>query len=272
MAGTLLIGGERAPGGLPGLQNRWGVARSPAGSIPVRLRQNQRCVPRSEGIYPSAPVVEARRGHIQSGSRELDRKGVLSASINTLDDFERAFSWARKGRGLQEGDHAPVGSARFSRHRLVSSSLSSVVKLGCTTFVDLGLEHSPSQARTGGPRPRSHGRQRVGTLPYETHASQPDLLRIKQQAQCRRYPPCLSSHSVTWASIADSFTGFMSTFPGRRLMQAREFAPPSPVADRRSPRPSHQCPGTPLRRVGWRHRHSKPKPRLTGRLFPPSPR
>jgi hypothetical protein len=26
------------PGGLLGLQNRWGVDRSPAGSIPVRLR------------------------------------------------------------------------------------------------------------------------------------------------------------------------------------------------------------------------------------------
>ena len=39
---TLLSGGDRAPGGLPGLQNRWGVERSPAGSIPVRLRQSPR--------------------------------------------------------------------------------------------------------------------------------------------------------------------------------------------------------------------------------------
>jgi hypothetical protein len=35
---TLAGGGERAPGGLPGLQNRWGAATPPAGSIPVRLR------------------------------------------------------------------------------------------------------------------------------------------------------------------------------------------------------------------------------------------
>ena len=31
-------GGERAPGGLPGLQNQWGCESAPAGSIPVRLR------------------------------------------------------------------------------------------------------------------------------------------------------------------------------------------------------------------------------------------
>ena len=31
-------GGERAPGGLPGLQNQWGYESAPAGSIPVRLR------------------------------------------------------------------------------------------------------------------------------------------------------------------------------------------------------------------------------------------
>ena len=50
---SLPDGGVRVPGGLLGLQNRWGVDRSPAGSIPVRLRQP----PLSEGANYLRKIV-----------------------------------------------------------------------------------------------------------------------------------------------------------------------------------------------------------------------
>ena len=55
--GIVWGGGERAPGGLPGLQNQWGCESAPAGSIPVRLRhasgggQDPDCPPRPATVW-----------------------------------------------------------------------------------------------------------------------------------------------------------------------------------------------------------------------------
>jgi hypothetical protein len=59
------------PGGLLGLQNRWGVDRSPAGSIPVRLRYRSRWLSESDVGPPADDFANDIGGEGAGGGQSV---------------------------------------------------------------------------------------------------------------------------------------------------------------------------------------------------------